>query len=76
MITDYEKLDPNLFVKEADVYKLDRTLDELALIINNTEPRLVVVLGCAHRVLSIPCTIPRAYRYKKDKHGSGRLSPD
>ena len=48
MITDYEEVDPKLFVKEADACKLDRLRDDLALIIN-TEPGLVVVLGCAHR---------------------------
>jgi len=48
MITDYEKVDPNLFVKEADAWKPDMLPDDLALILN-TELGLVVVLGCAHR---------------------------
>jgi len=48
MITDYEEIDPKLFVKEADVWEPDRLLDDLALIMN-TEAGLVVVLGCAHR---------------------------
>ena len=48
MITDYEEIDPKLFVKEAGAWELDTLPDDLALIIN-TEPGLVVVLGCAHR---------------------------
>jgi len=48
MITDYEEIDPKLFVKEADVSELDVVPDDLALIIN-TGSGLVVVLGCAHR---------------------------
>ena len=48
MVTDYEEIDPNLFVKEADVWEPDRLPDDLALIIN-TGPGLVVVSGCAHR---------------------------
>jgi 7,8-dihydropterin-6-yl-methyl-4-(beta-D-ribofuranosyl)aminobenzene 5'-phosphate synthase len=48
MITDYEDIAPELFVKEADAQEPDTLPDDLALIIN-TEPGLVVVLGCAHR---------------------------
>ena len=48
MITDYEEVDPKLFVKEADAWEPDTLPDDLALIIN-TEPGLVVVLGCCHR---------------------------
>lgn len=48
MTTSYEKVDPKLFVKKADTWEPDTVLDDLALIIN-TEPGLVVVLGCAHR---------------------------
>ncbi len=50
MVTDYEEIDPELFVKEADTSEPDRLLDDLALIIK-TELGLVVVLGCAHRGL-------------------------
>ncbi len=48
MITDYEETDPHLFIKEAGSWETDKLPDDLALIIN-TEPGLVVVLGCAHR---------------------------
>ncbi len=47
MVTDFEQIDPNLFVKE-DGFKPDKLLDDQALIIN-TESGLVVILGCAHR---------------------------
>jgi 7,8-dihydropterin-6-yl-methyl-4-(beta-D-ribofuranosyl)aminobenzene 5'-phosphate synthase len=48
MTTDYEKIEPYLVIKEDDSYKPDKLLDDQALIIN-TEPGLVVILGCAHR---------------------------
>jgi len=48
MVTDYEKIEPYLVVKEDDSFKPDKLLDDQALIIN-TEPGLVVILGCAHR---------------------------
>ena len=48
MVTDYEEIEPYLLVKEDAEFKSDKLLDDLALIIN-TEPGLVVILGCAHR---------------------------
>ena len=48
MVTDYEEIEPHLMVKEGDGFKRDKLLDDQAIIIN-TEPGLVVVLGCAHR---------------------------
>jgi 7,8-dihydropterin-6-yl-methyl-4-(beta-D-ribofuranosyl)aminobenzene 5'-phosphate synthase len=48
MTTDYEKIEPYLVIKEDDSYKPDKLRDDQALIIN-TEPGLVVILGCAHR---------------------------
>ena len=48
MVTDYETIDSNLFVKGNDGWQPDKLLDDLSLIIN-TKSGLVVVLGCAHR---------------------------
>ena len=48
MVTDYEEIDPELVVKEDTGWQPDKLLDDRALIIN-TEPGLVVILGCAHR---------------------------
>jgi len=48
MVTDFEQIDPHLYVKEDADFKPDTLLDDLALIIN-TGPGLVVILGCAHR---------------------------
>lgn len=50
MITDFERIDPDLFVKEDSGFKPDKLLDDQALIIN-TESGLVVIPGCAHRGL-------------------------
>ena len=47
MVTDFEKIAPNLLVKEAAGFKPDRLLDDQALVIT-TELGLVVVLGCSH----------------------------
>jgi len=47
MVTDYEEIEPYLLVKEAAGLKQDKLLDDQALIIN-TEPGLVIILGCAH----------------------------
>ena len=47
MVTEFEKIDPNLFVKEDSGLQPDKLLDDLALIIK-TEAGLAVVLGCAH----------------------------
>ncbi|MDH5696691.1 MAG: MBL fold metallo-hydrolase, partial [Dehalococcoidia bacterium] len=48
MVTAYEEIEPHLLVKEDTDFKRDKLLDDQALIIN-TEPGLVVILGCAHR---------------------------
>lgn len=48
MVTEFEHIDPNLFVKKEAEFKPDQLLDDQALIIN-TELGLAVVLGCAHR---------------------------
>ncbi|GAI19637.1 unnamed protein product, partial [marine sediment metagenome] len=49
MVTDFEEIEPNrFFVKEETGWQPDELLDDQALIIN-TEPGLVVILGCAHR---------------------------
>jgi 7,8-dihydropterin-6-yl-methyl-4-(beta-D-ribofuranosyl)aminobenzene 5'-phosphate synthase len=48
MVTDYEKIEPSLQVKEGNRFKPDKLRDDQALIIN-TETGLVVILGCAHR---------------------------
>ena len=48
MVTDFEEIGSNLFVTEGDDLKPDKLLDDQALIIN-TEPGLVIILGCAHR---------------------------
>jgi len=48
MVTDYEKIDRDVFVKEDNGWQPDKLLDDQAIIIK-TEPGLVVILGCAHR---------------------------
>jgi len=48
MVTDYEAIDPNLYVKEGEERRPDSLPDDLALIID-AEFGLVVILGCAHR---------------------------
>ena len=48
MVTAFEQIDPNLYVKEDSDFKPDELLDDQALIINTGEG-LIVVLGCAHR---------------------------
>lgn len=48
MVTDYEKLDADLYVKQGSEWHPDQLLDDQALIIR-TEQGLVVILGCAHR---------------------------
>lgn len=48
MVTDFEEIDAELWVKEDAGWQPDKLLDDMALIIN-TEFGLVVVLGCAHR---------------------------
>ena len=48
MTTEYEEIDPNLYVKEDGEWLPDPLLDDRALIIV-TDEGLVVILGCAHR---------------------------
>jgi 7,8-dihydropterin-6-yl-methyl-4-(beta-D-ribofuranosyl)aminobenzene 5'-phosphate synthase len=48
MVTDYEKIESDLQVKEGNRFKPDKLRDDQALIVN-TEAGLVVILGCAHR---------------------------
>lgn len=48
MVTEYEEIDPVLYVKENDEFVPDPLLDDRALIIK-TDNGLVVILGCAHR---------------------------
>jgi 7,8-dihydropterin-6-yl-methyl-4-(beta-D-ribofuranosyl)aminobenzene 5'-phosphate synthase len=50
MLTDYEIIDDNLFVKDDGKMLPDKLADDLALVID-TEYGLVVILGCAHRGL-------------------------
>ncbi|MFC1919300.1 MBL fold metallo-hydrolase [Chloroflexota bacterium] len=46
--TEYEAVDPNLYVKKGGSLEPDTLPDDLALFID-TEFGLVVILGCAHR---------------------------
>jgi 7,8-dihydropterin-6-yl-methyl-4-(beta-D-ribofuranosyl)aminobenzene 5'-phosphate synthase len=48
MVTNFEKVDPGLFVKGDTGWQPDQLIDEQALIIN-TQFGLVVITGCAHR---------------------------
>jgi len=48
MLSGYEEIENNLFVKEAGMLHPDPLADDLALIID-TDFGLVVILGCAHR---------------------------
>ena len=48
MLSSYEKVENNLFVKENDTLCQDPLADDLALVID-TDFGLVVILGCAHR---------------------------
>ena len=49
MVTEFEEIEPNrFFVREESGWQPDELLDDQALIVN-TEPGLVVILGCAHR---------------------------
>jgi len=48
MVTDFEQIDPSLFVKAESDWQPDSLLDDQALIIK-TVSGLVVILGCAHR---------------------------
>jgi 7,8-dihydropterin-6-yl-methyl-4-(beta-D-ribofuranosyl)aminobenzene 5'-phosphate synthase len=48
MVTDFEAVDPKLFVKENSSWKPDPVMDDRGLVIKTSEG-LVVILGCAHR---------------------------
>ena len=48
MVTDYEEVDSDLYVKEGGGQRPDSVADDQALIID-AEFGLVVILGCAHR---------------------------
>lgn len=48
MHAEYEKIDPDLFVKEGEELRPDPLRDDLALIVK-TEMGLIVILGCGHR---------------------------
>lgn len=48
MSSSHEKIDNNIFVKEAGTLHPDPLADDLALIID-TDFGLVIILGCAHR---------------------------
>ena len=48
MVTDYEAIEPDLYIKVGGGLRSDSFTDDLALIID-TEFGLVVILGCAHR---------------------------
>jgi len=48
MISGYEDIEENLFVKAGGLLQPDKLADDLALVIN-TDFGLIVILGCAHR---------------------------
>jgi 7,8-dihydropterin-6-yl-methyl-4-(beta-D-ribofuranosyl)aminobenzene 5'-phosphate synthase len=48
MITEYEKIDPTLYVKQGDELKPDPLWDDQALFIKSRKG-LIIILGCAHR---------------------------
>jgi 7,8-dihydropterin-6-yl-methyl-4-(beta-D-ribofuranosyl)aminobenzene 5'-phosphate synthase len=48
MITEYEKIDPILYVKEKGELKPDPLRDDQALFLKS-EKGLIIILGCAHR---------------------------
>jgi len=48
MITEYEKIDPMLYVKEKGEFKPDPLWDDQALFLKS-ERGLIIILGCAHR---------------------------
>jgi len=50
MQNEYEKIDPDLFVKEKGELRPDPLRDDLALIVKS-DKGLIVVLGCGHRGL-------------------------
>jgi len=48
MLNDYEKIDPNLYIKKGGEFHPDSLRDDQALFIK-TNQGLVVILGCGHR---------------------------
>jgi 7,8-dihydropterin-6-yl-methyl-4-(beta-D-ribofuranosyl)aminobenzene 5'-phosphate synthase len=48
MLTEYEDIDPVLYVKETGVLKADPLWDDQAIFLKSKEG-LVIILGCAHR---------------------------
>lgn len=48
MITEYETIDPGLYIKQNSEFIPDPVMDDQAIVIK-TEQGLVIVLGCAHR---------------------------
>jgi 7,8-dihydropterin-6-yl-methyl-4-(beta-D-ribofuranosyl)aminobenzene 5'-phosphate synthase len=48
MVSGYEEVENNLFVKEGNILNQDPLADDLALVVD-TDFGLVVILGCAHR---------------------------
>ncbi|MDY6834033.1 MAG: MBL fold metallo-hydrolase [Chloroflexota bacterium] len=48
MVTEYEELDPGLFVKKHEEYHPDPLLDDRSIVIRSPQG-LIVICGCAHR---------------------------
>ena len=48
MVTDYEQVDPDMFIKDKGTLQPDPLIDDLAMAIR-TEFGLAIILGCAHR---------------------------
>lgn len=59
MLSGYEEIESNLFVKEDDILHPDPLADDLGLVID-TDFGVVVILGCAHR--GIVNTLRRAQK--------------
>jgi len=48
MVTEFEEVDPILFIKGDNGWQPDKLKDDLAIVLN-TEQGLIIILGCAHR---------------------------
>ena len=48
LLTDYENVDPNLYIKREGIFQPDLVRDDMALVIK-IDRGLVIVAGCAHR---------------------------
>jgi 7,8-dihydropterin-6-yl-methyl-4-(beta-D-ribofuranosyl)aminobenzene 5'-phosphate synthase len=48
MLTEYEKIEGNLHIKQGDTYLPDKLADDLSLVIN-TKSGIIVITGCGHR---------------------------